>query len=271
MTWHVDPPLLERYTLGVVDEARAYSVEAHLLACPRCRAGVSGAVSRERLDRVWDRIQDRASSVRRGVTERALVRLGLPDHVARLLAATPSLRVSWFGAMAIALGFAVLAARTGDAGVVLFLTLAPLVPLAGVGAAYGPGLDPTYEIGLAAPMRSYRLLLTRAVAVLATSIALASLATLALPRLGWPAAAWLLPALGLSAVSLALSTYWSPRWAFGSVAFAWVGAVVGVQYLSQDPFAAFRSATQIGFLTAIALAALVMAGRRETFEMRRHT
>ncbi len=33
-----------------------------------------------------------------GRIERALARVGVPDHVARLLGATPSLRLSWLGA-----------------------------------------------------------------------------------------------------------------------------------------------------------------------------
>jgi hypothetical protein len=60
--------------------------------------------------------------------------------------------------------FAVLAAQVGsgpDASLA-FLTVAPLLPLAGIAMAYGPGIDPTYEIGLAAPMRSLRLLLRAA-------------------------------------------------------------------------------------------------------------
>ena len=48
--------------------------------------------------------------------------------------------------------------------------------------AYGPGIDPTYEIGLAAPMRGLRLLL-RAAAVVRASAVLAAAASLALP--GW--------------------------------------------------------------------------------------
>ena len=46
-----------------------------------------------------------------------------------------------------------------------FLALAPLLPLAGVAAAFGAALDPTYEIGLAAPLSAVRLLLLRTVAV----------------------------------------------------------------------------------------------------------
>jgi hypothetical protein len=95
------------------------------------------------------------------VAERLLVRLGVADHTARLLAATPALRGSWLLAVAVTLAFAVLAAwaRPGPDAILAFLCVAPLLPLAGIAVAYGPGIDPTYEIGLAAPLRSFRLLL----------------------------------------------------------------------------------------------------------------
>jgi hypothetical protein len=40
-----------------------------------------------------------------GIVERGLVRFRVPDHVAWLLASTPSLRFSWIAAATIAAGF----------------------------------------------------------------------------------------------------------------------------------------------------------------------
>jgi hypothetical protein len=164
---------------------------------------------------------------RAGVVERLLVRLGVPDHTARVLAATPALRGSWLLAVATTLAFAVLTAwvsRGADANL-WFLCIAPLLPLAGTAVAYGPGVDPTYEIGLAAPLRSFRLLLLRAATVLGTSTLLAAAASLMLPGLGWGAAGWLLPALGLTVCSLALAATVEPLRAIGVTAGAWVVAV----------------------------------------------
>src|SRR5438093_4209165 len=112
----------------------------------------------------------------RGPVEAVLVRVGVPDHVARLLAATPSLRISWFGATAVALGFSILAAY-GRKDPLMFLVVAPLLPLGGVAAAFGPGMDPTYEVGLACPVRTSRLLLIRATAVLAATLVLSGIAS----------------------------------------------------------------------------------------------
>src|SRR5439155_2321493 len=192
--WHADHEIVTRYADGDLDEARAFSLEAHLLSCGDCRALLSPLADRGAIERTWMEIEEAVDAPRPGPVERVLLRLGLTDHVSRLLAATPSLRVSWLGAVAVALGFAALAAQGDHAGLVVFLAMSPLVPVAGVAAAFGPGVDPTYEIGVAAPVRSFRLLLIRSTAVLAASLVLIGLVALALPRLDWTAAAWLLPA-----------------------------------------------------------------------------
>lgn len=271
-TWHADTTLLSTYASGDLDEARAYSLEAHLLACDRCRAGVAGVSDREQLDRMWAEVTEAHDAPGMGVVERGLVRLGVRDHVARLLAATPSLRLSWFGAEALALGFAVLAANAAvteggrELGMFLFLVVAALLPVGGVAAAYGPGLDPTYEVSLASPMRSFGLLMTRAAAVLGTSTVLAGLAALALPGLDWAAVAWLLPSLGLTFASLALATRLRPLVAAGSVTFVWVTVSLVAAYRSDDRFVIFRGGGQAAFLVVITLSAIVIARRREAFE-----
>jgi hypothetical protein len=265
MSWHADAALLEAYAHGRIDDARAGSVEAHALACAACRGGLAAWVPRGPLDRSWARVEPQLEPWNVGIIESLLQKLGIPDHVARLLAATPSLRLSWFGAMAAALSFAVMAGRSGEGGLLVFLLVAPLVPLAGVAVAYGPGLDPTYEIGLAAPMRSYRLMLIRSMAVLAASEVLAFGASLALP-LGWATAAWLLPSLGLSAASLALSTFWPPLRAGLAVAGGWLAVVLGTEVASTAPLAAFRGGGQVAFLLLILLSVFIVAGRREVLD-----
>jgi putative zinc finger protein len=277
MTWHADAAQLAGYAGGELDPARAASVEAHLLDCPACQAGVAGAVPRDRLERIWRGVAEVVDGPRPGPVERLLARLGVPGHTARLLAAAPSLHLSWFAAVAAALGFAVVAAHGGRSGPLLFLLLAPLLPVAGVAAAYGPGIDPTHELAVAAPMPGSRLLLLRAAAVLASTTLLAATAALALPDLGWLAAAWLLPALGLTLASLALATALHPAAAAGTVAFAWVVAVGATQWAAvrhlRDPFAApvasalFDPAGQLAFLALAVLAALLLARRSDRFDL----
>ncbi len=271
-TWHADTMLLSSYASGALDQARAYSLEAHLLACDRCRADVVGVSDQEQLDRIWAEVTEAVDAPRPGVVERGLVRLGVRDHLARLLAATPSLRLSWLGAEALALGFAVLAANAAvteggrELGMFVFLVVAALLPVGGVAVAYGPGMDPTYEVSLASPMRSFGLLMTRAAAVLGTSTVLACLAALALPGLDWAAVAWLLPSLGLTSASLALATRLRPLVAAGSVTFVWVTVALVAAYRGDDRFVIFRGGGQAAFLVVIALSAFVIARRREAFE-----
>ncbi|MBA3691635.1 MAG: zf-HC2 domain-containing protein, partial [Actinobacteria bacterium] len=190
---------------------------------------------------------------------------------ARLLAATPSLRLSWLAAEALVLGFAVLTADRAaggpraDLATLLFLMTAAILPVVGIAVTFGPKVDPTYEVGTAAPMRGYRLLLVRATAVLVTSLALTSAAALALPGLGWTTAAWLLPSLGLTLGTLALSTYLQPMRAAAGVGLTWA-AIVSISAAGPaDMLAVFRSGGQVAFLLVIAVSAWVLAHRRETF------
>jgi len=269
MSWHADPALLETYALGVLDQAHSSSIEAHLLRCEGCRAGIALHVGRTRLDGVWGAIEERLEPARPGAVERFLVWCGVPDHVARLLAATPSLRLSWFAALTVALAFAAGAARAGRFGLLFFLLVAPLIPLAGVAVAYGPGVDPTYEVGLAAPMRSFRLLMIRAVAVLVTSTALVAIAAMALPQLDWIAAAWLLPSLGLTMANLALSSFWSTHRVTAVLVAGWTVVVLLSERLASVPYAAFRAVPQVVFAIISAASILVLARRREAFDRRR--
>ena len=268
MSWHVQPELLAAYARGDTDEAHAYSIEAHLPSCGQCRAQIAALVDGERLAHAWAGIEASLDAPRRGPVEAALARLGVPDHLARLLGATPALRASWLVACAAALALAVLAASRGDDAIVVFLILAPLLPVAGVALAYGPDVDPTYEIGLAAPLRSFGLLLIRALAVLAATSVMAAIAALALPGLHWSAAAWLLPALGLTLASIALATRVSPVAASGSLTVVWVLSVLTGWSLSEEPLLVFGPAGQILCALVAAVAAVVVARSADSFERR---
>jgi hypothetical protein len=268
MSWHVQSDLLECYARGDIDAAHAYSVEAHLPSCPRCREQLTALVDATRLAHAWEGVEERLDAPRRGPVEAGLMRVGVPEHVARLLGATPALRLSWLLACALVLVCAVWAASRREQGLVVFLALAPLLPLAGVAAAYGPDVDPTYEIGLAAPMRSFGLLLIRALAVLASTTAMAAIAAVALPGSDWSAAAWLAPSLGLTLASLALATRLSALTACGSLAAAWVLAVGASWSITREPLLVFGPTGQLTCALVAAVAALVLARRADSFERR---
>jgi hypothetical protein len=197
-----------------------------------------------------------------------LSRIGLSEHLARLLAVTPSLSPSWLGALVLTLAFAVVAAHQIPRGALFFVLLAPLLPVAGVAAAYGPAIDPSHEIGLASPMSSFRILLIRSTAVLLTTFTLVGIFGLALPGVGWTAAAWLLPGLALTLSSLALSTWVPPLWAAGVVSVFWIGGVTLVERVNGLTVASLHAPAQGAIVAVGILATLILITRWRTFELR---
>jgi hypothetical protein len=264
--WHADTELVDRYTRGALDPARAASLEAHVLACGDCRTLMAPPGPPERLERLWLDVSAAIDAAPPSLTERLLTLLGVSSGDARLLAATPTLRASWFGAVALTLAFVVLAARANDRGVLLFLLVAPLLPLAGVAATYGPDVDPVHDVTLAAPTSTLRLLLLRTAAVCTATVLVAGLFALGLPSTGWQAAAWVLPALGLTLATLALATWWPVQHAAIAVATAWIVLVLALNGGGRTMPTGFGPPTQLAAAGLIAAAAIVVAARRQTFD-----
>src|SRR6266571_1357630 len=67
-----------------LDEARVFSIEAHLIACDVCRTALSPQANPERLERMWSEVVEAVDSPRPGPVERILRALGVKDHLARL-------------------------------------------------------------------------------------------------------------------------------------------------------------------------------------------
>lgn len=267
--WHLDDAVVTAYADGTLDDPRAFSAEAHLLDCATCRDRIRTATPRHEVDERWDGIVAELDAPQPGPVERLLRRLGVPEHLARLLAATPALTGSWIGAVAIALGFAVTAAHLGgtDAWLLVFLGAAPLVPLAGVAAAYGPGIDPAHEIGVAAPMSGWHFLQLRTTAVLVVSVLLGGIASLALPQVGWLAIAWLLPGLAATALTIALATLVPSRWAAIGVAAVWLGLVSRAARSLADPLSVLAAPAQAACAVLLVVATAVTVVRRQRFDV----
>jgi hypothetical protein len=274
---HIDEELLIGYCELSVTAATAAAIEAHLMICAICRLelGAAAAVTGEGRDgpeQMWDGILERVDRPRRSITERLLGAVGVRAETAKLLATTPALRLAWLAAVGLVAAFAVAAASHEGGDPWPLLVLAPLLPLAGVATAYGPALDPTYEIGVAAPMSAMRLTLLRTLAVLATTMPVLLIATLAAPGAGWSPLGWLLPALALVSVTLALSTWVSPEGAGIIVGAAWLIAIVVLIHrdAAGDFFARSMifapSGQAVTALLAVAGAAIVVA-RRQCFDM----
>ena len=257
-TWHAADDLLALYVRGDAGAVQGASLEQHLIHCADCRARISAHVDATPLDLVWTRIQEQAQAPAPSLVERMLIRLGVSEPDALLVAVAPSLRTSWLFGLAATLGFVGLsAANGGSRGLALFLLVAPLVPVAGVAFAYGPDVDPSYEVGVAVPYSAARLLLLRTGAVLATSLPLVLAAALLLPALSWTAVSWLLPALAFTAVILAASTWIRPTVIGVGLGIVWVCAV-GAAAIDDNPAAVLDPALLLIYATVGVAATVVL-------------
>ncbi|MFJ4619849.1 zf-HC2 domain-containing protein [Streptomyces sp. NPDC088812] len=269
MTWHVAEEDLRAYARGELAPPLLWSADTHLTGCVRCRDRLAGAVDPVALDAGWERLDAELDAPRPALCERLLVRLGMADHTARLLTATPVLRRSWLLAVVSLLVMTVLAVHLADRPG-LFLALAPLLPLAGVALSYGPALDPTHEMALVAPMHGFRLLMIRTVAVLTAGLVCNGLATLALPGYGLLALAWLLPALALTATGLALTPRLGPALAPALVGAVWLTLLVVAQVRAHGDgtLAPFTAGGQSAAAAVAVLAAVLLHQTRDRFDVR---
>jgi hypothetical protein len=260
-TWHVDAESLRRWVDGLAGPVMGVSVEQHVLHCPTCQAEVARQVPAAPLELVWDSVLAEVEVPRAGRVERLLARCGLTGADALVLCSAMALRLEWLAAVIMVLSFAVVATLLGpDGGVALFLAVAPLVPVAGVAAAYGPTVDTLYELELAAPYAMLRLVLLRTATVLTTSVPVTVVAGLLLPAPRLVAVEWLLPAAGFVAVVLAASIWVEPLVAAGGVAVGWL-TIVTVAARLDDPLTVLEPVALIGYLGLALIAGLIIVRR----------
>lgn len=269
--WHLDTDTLDRYVSGIAPPALAASIEAHVVRCADCRARMVPAVDVPRLDRIWEEVVERVDAPVPTPVERLLLRLGIRDDVARLLAATPSMRGAWLSSVVAVLVLALASAHATERGVVVFLALAPLLPVAGVAAAFSPLTDPVHEVAAATPYSSFRLLVIRSAAVLTATVLLAGAAAALLPGAPWLAVAWLLPALALTAGTLALSTWFEPLYSALALATLWIAATAPALAPDRDPLLVVRSGAQLVCLAVLLAALATVAVRRDALSLGRST
>lgn len=286
VVWQANPDLLARYAAGELHGPAAWSIETHLPTCAACRGEIGSHLDAERLSRNRQAVLTALAMPAPGIAERVLARVGVPAHLARLLMVTPSLRRSWLAGvtlvLAVALGASYLAAplsapRGGPVALGLaagpamrlvpFLVLVPLLPLAGVAAAFSRRLDPTHDLAAAAPLSGVQVFFVRSAAVLVASLAPALVLAVGLPGPGWLPVALLLPALAVSALSLAASTAVDPATAAIGVGAGWVMLSAALGVASRSPAVAFGPTGQV-LSGVVVLAALgVLAARRGRLEL----
>jgi len=156
------------------------------------------------LGRVWTGVAAQVWRRDPGRVERLAGRLLRSPGLARALVATPSLLLAWVIATVVVL-FAG-AGATLATGTPYVALIAPAVAAAGIAYAYGPGIDPAWELSQSLAVSDRMVLLVRALAVFALNAALG----LAASALSGAAAAltfgWLVPMTAACALALAAAT-----------------------------------------------------------------
>jgi len=176
------------------------------------------------LGRVWTGVAAQVWRRDPGRVERLAGRLLRSPGLARALVATPSLLLAWVIATVVVL-FAG-AGATLATGTPYVALLAPAVAAAGIAYAYGPGIDPAWELSQSLAVSDRMVLLVRALAVFGLNAALG----LAASAVSGAAAAltfgWLIPMTAFCALALAVATV--TRLAIVGVAAGVAGWVIAV-------------------------------------------
>ena len=158
------------------------------------------------LGRVWISVAAQVWRRQPGWLERTAGRLLRSPGLARALLTTPSLLLPW-----LLTSIAVLAAGaavTTDSGQPVVALLAPAVAAAAIAYAYGPGMDPAWELSCSMAVSDRMVLLVRALTVFAVNAVLGLVAS-AVSASGAAAAVtfgWLIPMTAVCAFALAVAT-----------------------------------------------------------------
>lgn len=257
--WHADPALLSAYVSGRLDAVLSASLERHIDGCQTCRSRITPMVPLPAAS--WDAIRSEVESPRLPWIFRRLRGIGLSEPHTILLAAAASMRAPWLVGAFVALSFAFLATVASD-GTALwpFLLVAPLVPVLGVAVAYDRSDEPFESLVVSSPFGRPRLVLLRALGVIASSLPVAVLLGMALPGPGWVAVAWLGPALAMVPMTLALAGFIGPRYAGTVVTLAWLMFVIGAQRAMPMTWPV-EATQQLVYLVLAIVSGLVLLGR----------
>ncbi len=221
------------------------------------------------LDRVWTGVAAEVWRRHPGRVERTAARLLRSPGLARALLTTPSLLVPWLIATAAVFGLGGLISFTGGQPVTWLV--APGVAAVAIAYAYGPDVDPAWELAHSMPVSDRMVLLVRAVVVFAVNSFLGIAVSLAsyfaeagsvAPKGTHAAGAdvaaitvgWLIPMTAICALTLAVAV---------AARSAAAGAVAGVAAWSAAVFASGAATGQYsaavtddsGYLPYLAVAA----------------
>jgi len=162
------------------------------------------AVGEVDIGRAWLGVAAEVWRRRPGWTERTAGRLLRSPALARALLTTPSLLLPWLIASAVTLAAA--AAATASTSRPLVALITPAVAAAGIAYAYGPGIDPAWELSRSMAVSDRMVLLVRALGVFAVDTAFGLAARAASGTAAGITFGWLVPMTAVSALALAAAT-----------------------------------------------------------------
>jgi hypothetical protein len=153
------------------------------------------------LDKVWTGIAAQVWRRRPGPVERLAGRLLRSPGLARALTMTPSLVIGWVIASVVVLAAGVAATYATDTPYVALL--APAVAAAGIAYAYGPGIDPSWELARSMAVSDRMVMLVRALAVFGANALIGCAASAASGAAVAVTFGWLIPMTAVCALALA--------------------------------------------------------------------
>ena len=156
------------------------------------------------LDRVWLGVAAQVWRRDPGRLERLAGRLLRSPGLARALLTTPSLLLPWLIASVVVLGAG--AAATLGTGQPVVALLAPALAAAAIAYAYGPDVDPAWELSRSMAVSDRMVLLVRALAVFAVNAAFGLAASAASGTAAAVTFGWLVPMTAVCALALAAAT-----------------------------------------------------------------
>ena len=200
-----------------------------------------GSAGDVNLARVWTGVAAEVWRRHPGRIERTAARLLRSPALARALLTTPSLLLPWLISTVVV--FSVGALVSLGPGQPLVWLVAPAVAAVGIAFAYGPAIDPAWELSLSCALSSRMVLLTRAVAVFALNAALGLLASAASGAATTLTFGWLLPMTAVCTLALAVAVaFRSAVVGAGAGVAAWVIVVLAGQAASGQVTASVTNA-----------------------------
>jgi hypothetical protein len=211
------------------------------------------------LDRVWIGVAAQVWRRQPGPVERTAARLLRSPGLARALLTTPSLLLPWLIASVAVLAAGVAATR--GTGQPLVALLAPAMAATGIAYAYGPGIDPAWELSRSMAVSDRMVLLVRAFAVFAVNAVLGLAASFASGTAAALTFGWLVPMTAVCALALAAATaVRSPNAGVAAGVAGWTIILLSGQAATgQFTVVLSRSALVPAYLAAAAVCAAVVA------------